>query len=489
MAKKRRSSGTGSIVEKPNGTYEGRYVVGYKENGYPITKSVFAKTKTECKQKLKDAMEKDGKLSSDHINPEMTFGEWLQFWYNNYCKPGVRESTRNCYEGRISLHILPVLGHIKLNKLTENDLQQFYTNLKKGGRLSKTDLYGPGLSDRMVRSCHATCRAALEKAKEMHLISRNPAIGRKLPPKKAREMQVLTPEEIQRFLLQAKVVWFYEMFLLELCSGMRRGELLALEWRDLNFKTGELRIDKQVIYLNGKTVCNKPKTKESMRTIVLPPSLVEVLKEYKKTVDSKLMFPSPQKGEDEYRNPCAVGSSMRRIIDRAGCKHVRFHDLRHTFATMALEGGMDIKTLSSVIGHKSSATTLDIYAHTTDAMQLHAATNIERGIGENDIPEEAEESMEKTEMPMTDFEPYKGKIRKPGTGCITEINDHLFEGRYSPMWVGGKKRGFNVYAKTREEVEVKLAELIVQVKAEKKRLLAEMVVEKEKEDSKKSKKK
>lgn len=132
---------------------------------------------------------------------------------------------------------------------------------------------------------------------------------------------------------------------------------------------------------------------------------------------------------------------------------------------------------------------MDIYAHTTDAMQFNAATNIERGIGENDIPEEAEESTEKTEMPMTDFEPYKGKIRKPGTGCITEINDHLFEGRYSPMWVDGKKRGFNVYAKTREEVDVKLAELIVQVKAEKKRLLAEMVVEKEKEDSKKSKKK
>ena len=138
---------------------------------------------------------------------------------------------------------------------------------------------------------------------------------------------------------------------------------------------------------------------------------------------------------------------------------------------------MDIKTLSSVIGHKSSATTLDIYAHTTDAMQLNAATNIERGIGENDIPEETEESIEKTEMPMTDFEPYKGKIRKPGTGCITEINDHLFEGRYSPMWVDGKKRGFNVYAKTREEVKVKLAELIVNVKAEKKRLLAEMTGE------------
>lgn len=149
---------------------------------------------------------------------------------------------------------------------------------------------------------------------------------------------------------------------------------------------------------------------------------------------------------------------------------------------------MDIKTLSSVIGHKSSATTLDIYAHTTDAMQLNAATNIERGIGENDIPEETEVTTEKAEMPMTDFEPYKGKIRKPGTGCISQLNDHLYEGRYSPMWVDGKKHGFNVYARTREEVEVKLAELIVEVKAEKKRLLAEVAAEKE-NGGKKSKKK
>ena len=105
------------------------------------------------------------------------------------------------------------------------------------------------------------------------------------------------------------------------------------------------------------------------------------------------------------------------------------------------------------------------------------------------IPEEIEATTEKTEMSMTDFEPYKGKIRKPGTGCITEINDHLFEGRYSPMWVDGKKRGFNVYAKNREEVEVKLEALIVNVKAEKKRLLAEMATEKESEDGTKRKKK
>ncbi len=172
--------------------------------------------------------------------------------------------------------------------------------------------------------------------------------------------------------------------------------------------------------------------------------------------------------------PDSAYHAMKRILQKAGLPDMRFHDLRHTFATMALENGMDIKTLSSVIGHKSSAITLDIYAHTTDAMQHNAAAYIERGIGENDMQGEAEISTEKATMPMTDFVPYKGKIRKPGTGCITEIDDHLFEGRYSPMWVDGKKRGFNVYAKTREEVEVKLTELILEKKAEKKRLLAEM---------------
>ena len=90
---------------------------------------------------------------------------------------------------------------------------------------------------------------------------------------------------------------------------------------------------------------------------------------------------------------------MRTILDRAGCKHIRFHDLRRTFATMALENGMDIKTRSSAIGHKSSATTLDIYAHTTDAMQLNAATNIERGIGENDIPEKSKNRQKKQKCP------------------------------------------------------------------------------------------
>jgi len=148
---------------------------------------------------------------------------------------------------------------------------------------------------------------------------------------------------------------------------------------------------------------------------------------------------------------------------------------------MALENGMDIKTLSAVIGHKSSATTLDIYAHTTDGMQRQAASNIERRIAGNETDADDTGESAKDEITMTDFEPTKFSVRRPGTGCITQINDHLFEGRYSPMWVNGKKRSINVYAKTREECEEKLAAMIIEVKAEKERLLAEKAAQEQAE--------
>lgn len=128
---------------------------------------------------------------------------------------------------RIYNHVIPDIGHIPLNKLTQNDLQQYYTRLKYTGRLVHTELYGKGLSDRMIQGIHANCRTGLQKAVEDGLIRVNPAIGCKLPPKRAREMQVLTREEMQCFLIQTKAEGYYELFLLELFTGLRRGELMA----------------------------------------------------------------------------------------------------------------------------------------------------------------------------------------------------------------------------------------------------------------------
>ena len=467
MAK--RKNGEGTVRLRKDGRWEGRVVIGYDEKGSPRTKNVLAKTKAECVEKLEALKEQCGR-TSDRLKPEMPFGDWLDFWYQNFSKPKIRKTTQLCYEGRIYTHIIPEIGKIPLCKLTQNDLQQFYARLKKGGRKRFTDKYGEGLSDRMVRSCHATCRSALEKAMMEGLITKNPAIGCKLPPKKSREMQVLTQAEILRFLTQAKEEGYYEMFLLELTTGMRRGEIIGLKWRNLNLQTGELHISRQVVKTGNSAEVTTPKTKSSIRTILLPPDMVEILAELKKQTHGEWMFPSPV-NEGQPRNPTSVYHRFQLILERAHCKKVRFHDLRHTFATMALENGMDIKTLSAMIGHISSETTLNIYSHITDTMQQQAAVKIDREIGGTnaEMPTFAESKTSAEPPPenatQTVFEPYRPKIRKSGTGCVTMINDHLYEGRFSPR-VNGKRISKNIYATTREECEEKLAELIKTMKAE-----------------------
>ena len=139
-------------------------VFGYDDHGYPKTKAVFGKSKRECTEKLAALKAQLGGIPSDKLRPEMRFADWLDYWYETHCKPNIRTSTQSGYEDRIRLHIKPELGEIPLNRLTQNDLQQFYARLKNSGRKTRTEYYGEGLSDRMVRMCHATCRSALQRA-------------------------------------------------------------------------------------------------------------------------------------------------------------------------------------------------------------------------------------------------------------------------------------------------------------------------------------
>ena len=464
MAKKRKSR-TGTVRQRGDGRWEGRVVIGYDDNGLPKTKNVLAKTKRECQEKLRQLTESMVGRNDRKVKPDMLFGDWLCYWYETHSKPTLRASTQNNYENVIHNHVLPEIGKIPLNKLSQNDLQQFYGRLKKSGRKRLTEQYGAGLSDRMVRMCHAVCHSALERAVRDDLLRTNPAIGCKLPPKKAKEMQVLDREELQKFLIQAQADGYYELFLLDICTGLRRGELTALQWDDLNFETGMLTVNKQAYTVNGELQIIPPKTKASMRKLVLPPAVLAVLREYRKKVDSRWMFPSPVKAD----RPITPGVARRRlqtILERADCKRVRFHDLRHTFATLALGNGMDVKTLSAMLGHVSAVTTLDIYTHITGDMQRAAAASIDRSIGKMEPQEEAEPE----QKGIVDFQPYVGKKRKPGTGCITEINDHLFEGRYSPIWPDGTQHSRNVYAHTRKECEEKLKTLIAEMNEERKNL-------------------
>lgn len=319
---KKRKNGEGTLRLRKDGRWEGRIVTDYREDGRPITKNVTAKTKTECCAKLEKLKEQYGR-HTDKIKSDMPFGDWIDFWYQTYCRHTLRITTRTDYENRIYNHIIPEIGKIPLNRLSQSDLQQFYAKEKTDGRKLHAKIYGKGLSDRTIRGIHANCRTALQRAVQDGLIRTNPAVGCKLPPKKAREMQVLTQNEIIRFLHQAKEEGYYELFLLELGTGMRRGEILALKWSDLNFATGELRIERQVYIIKAEVIISAPKTKASIRTVILPLSLLKTLAAYKKTVDSEWMFPSPT-DNGRPRNPSSVRKRLQLILERAGCKRCAF---------------------------------------------------------------------------------------------------------------------------------------------------------------------
>lgn len=163
--------------------------------------------------------------------------------------------------------------------------------------------------------------------------------------------------------------------------------------------------------------------------------------------------------------PPAAYRKMKQLLKKSGLPNIRFHDLRHTFATHALTSGVDAKTLSGILGHTNASFTVDIYS-ITDTMQRQAAVHIDRKIGGTDARMPTEKREERKDTALAEFTPYKPKVRGPGKGCVTKINDHLYEGQFSPTNAYGKRESHNIYAKTREECEEKLAEMIAEVKAQ-----------------------
>ena len=185
---------------------------------------------------------------------------------------------------------------------------------------------------------------------------------------------------------------------------LRLGELVALQWDDINLITGELRINKQANTIGSQLVIIEPKTKAAVRTLILPPSVRKVLAEYKTGVNSRWLFSLPKK-DDLPILPHVASQRLRRILNHAGCGRVRFHDLRHTFATNALAHGMGIKTLFTILGHVSGATTLNTYSHVTDEMRQKAAMKIDRVIAKANVQKDP--TTTQPERTMTTFQARK----------------------------------------------------------------------------------
>ena len=373
MAKKR-ANGEGNIRKRKDGRWEGRYTAGYDPaTGKRINKNVLGRTQAEVKEKLKAAMEEAQVLDVSRED-EYTVATWLRTWYELYAKPNIRVATADRYHLMIETYTIPRIGKIKLKKLTSRDLQKLYKDLMEHGRVNTKSGHGnPGLSTTTVRSVHLMLHCAFERAVKERLIPRNPTDDCIAPKVRKTEMKILAPEHIKDYLDAADQRGLLPMFYLELVSGLRKGELVALLWSDLDVQNKTISVSKQYIKNpNGELVLSRPKTETSVRKVSIPQMAADLLvQEHNKHPDNPYMFPSPVTGEMYY--PDSVVNLHKKILKDAGLGHIRFHDLRHTFATMALQNGVDIKTVSSMLGHYDAGFTLRTYTHATRQKQDEAA--------------------------------------------------------------------------------------------------------------------
>ena len=370
---KRRANGEGNIRKRKDGRWEGRYTVGHDpETGKAIIKNVLGKTQAEVKEKLKKAIEEN--VGIDYGKAKTyTVGSWLEAWMENYAKVKLRPSTFKTSQDFLKNHIKPQIGGIPLADLTSLDLQRFYKHLLDGGRVDRIEAKKKpkGLAPKTVRNIHQMIGSAYNLALEQRLVTKNPTQGCALPKAEHKEMQTLPIEQLTSFLREAKDSGVFALYYIDLTTGLRRGELLGLKWSDIDLGKGDLRVQRQIGRIDGKIIEMPLKTKKAYRTLPLSADAIDVLmQQRRKTGNSEWVFPSPTGGP---MSPDSVLHMLQRVLKRAGLPRIRFHDLRHTFATMALQNGVDVKTVSSMLGHYSAGFTLDTYAHVTTDAQLKTA--------------------------------------------------------------------------------------------------------------------
>ena len=327
---KRRSNGEGNIRKRKDGRWEGRYTAGHDPvTGKQVFKNVLGKSQAEVLEKLKKALEEAQKVDFTRTG-KYTVAQWMEEWFENVCKVKVRPSSHQTYRGYIDHHIAPNIGKIPLEKLSTMDLQKLYRKLMSNGRVERIEAeHQPkGLSAKTVRNINQVISSAMDFAVAQKIISESPCKNVSLPKLEHKEMQTIPAEQLQAFLQEAKATGVYEMYYIELATGLRRGELLGLKWQDIDWKNGIIKVRRQLARVNGEIVEAPLKTKNSYRVVSISPQAIEVLREQKRKTNDQYVFPSPNGGPI---SPDSVNNMLKRVLERAGIPKVRFHDLRHPY--------------------------------------------------------------------------------------------------------------------------------------------------------------
>ncbi len=376
-SRKRRGRGEASIFQRASdGLWVSTISLGYDGAGKRIRKTVYAATKGEVAENLR-------KLQSEHdagrlvATEELTTGEYLTRWLNNTAKNKVWAATYRRYKQLVELYLSPILGGVKLSKLAPLHVEQCYATMLKG-----TDKRRPaGATTR--RAAGTVLSIALRHAVRVKLIQNNPAADVAKARPDEREMKVMTQAQAKRFLEAAKSHRHYALFALALGSGMRQGELLALQWGDIDFDKGTVEVKRSLSQVNAEFIVKEPKSKAGRRSILLPPFVLAALRDHRTAALKAGQISDPvfctKTGTFTSKNNF-VRQVFRPLIAKANTDDVkragetntepdpipinfRFHDLRHTHASHLIAAGHSIKAVSRRLGHADITITLKVYAH------------------------------------------------------------------------------------------------------------------------------
>ena len=366
MGQKRRGHGEGSIKQRTDGLWEARVSLqGGKR------RSFYGKTRREAQDKLRAAL-RDIDAGLDLSADRQNVTQFLDKWLAASAKPSVKVRTYEGYESIVRVRVAPRIGKKQLAKLTPLDLQALYTELADAG-----------LSARSIGHTHRVLHRALGQAVKWNILARNPCDGTTVPRPQRAEMKVLTPEQVRAFLAAMVDHPAHALYTLAVTSGMRAGELLGLQWGDVDLDAGHLTIRRALQQQNSAgLVFVTPKTTKSRRRILLSQRAIDALRAHRdrqtfrrKQVgaewrDLDLVFPGPFGGPTD---PSWSRQVFHAALKTAGMPRVRFHDLRHTAATLALMQGVHPKVVSDMLGHGTVGLTLDTYSHLLPAMHQQAA--------------------------------------------------------------------------------------------------------------------
>jgi integrase len=334
-------------------------------------------TKKQAEHKLRDTITAIN--NGTFVLPsKMTVGGYLNKWLEDYATNSVGPKTFERYAQFIHQHIIPALGDKYLDKLRPIDIQEYYSEALKTGRLDGKG----GLSALTVLHIHRLLHKALVQAVKWQMLVRNPVDAAEPPRIERKEMKVISGDQITQLIATTEGTMFFIPVLLAVTTGMRRGEIMGLKWDDIDLNTGCLTLRRAVIQIGEKLMFKAPKTQGSRRTIVLPKAAIAGLKAHKEQQDAeKRLF-----GEGYQKNdlvcampdgqpipPDDISNKFRWIVKRAGLPYMRFHDLRHTSATILIASGVPVKVVSERLGHCNTSITQDIYTHVLPNMQQQAA--------------------------------------------------------------------------------------------------------------------